>query len=265
MSPVTKYLFFVGNKRSGTSLLTKLLNLHSKIYISFEADTIWLLFQLTQGELPKTFEKDDAIGLQHTLKHCPKDILEDVLSQPVAQQFTRIQLALMKKKWLYQKRFLFRSPQWLGDKKPVQHGDPRLFDFIESNFSECKYIHIIRNPNDVIQSMKKAVANWPTYPAYWRNDDEILLAHWIEHEKRVERIRNTFPDRLLTIKYEDLCAQPSKHLSNAFSFLGLRSNKYIIWRAKKIIRPTKSKERIDVDQMILTEALEAYGYESISD
>ena len=43
-------LFIIGNKRSGTSQLVRILNLHPEIFIAHESDIIWILHQFYRQE-----------------------------------------------------------------------------------------------------------------------------------------------------------------------------------------------------------------------
>ena len=62
-------LFIVGHKRSGSTHLMRLLNLHPKIFISNETDILWILYQLSKGNKP--FQKhpfDGAMGMENCLE-----------------------------------------------------------------------------------------------------------------------------------------------------------------------------------------------------
>src|SRR5947209_8001096 len=50
-----RQVFLMGNKRSGTSLLVRLLNLHPEVFASHESDILWILFQ-ARKEWPEKFE-----------------------------------------------------------------------------------------------------------------------------------------------------------------------------------------------------------------
>src|SRR3954454_6758131 len=64
------YLFFVGNKRSGTSLLVELLNFHPDVFVTPESDIVWILYQM-RGGWPETFQCypwDGPAGMNRTLE-----------------------------------------------------------------------------------------------------------------------------------------------------------------------------------------------------
>ena len=63
-------LFVRGNKRSGTSLLCKILNTHPGMYISFESDVIWIIWQMMRGkEEFSRYPWDGDVGLKNTLEY----------------------------------------------------------------------------------------------------------------------------------------------------------------------------------------------------
>ena len=44
-----KPLFIMGNKRSGSTLMTDLLNSHANVFVSHESDIAWILYQARAG------------------------------------------------------------------------------------------------------------------------------------------------------------------------------------------------------------------------
>jgi len=47
---MTKAVFIVGNKRSGSTQLMALLNLHPNIFVSNESDIIWILYRFHNNQ-----------------------------------------------------------------------------------------------------------------------------------------------------------------------------------------------------------------------
>ena len=117
-----KYLFVVGNKRSGTSLLVRLLNAHPNLYMSHESDILWLLYCHDNG-LPFEPHPDDGfLGASYTLKQAAQFFDSD---KRIPEIFERVQHHLMRvgSPWLD----AMEKPALtcMGDKKPVQMTDPR--------------------------------------------------------------------------------------------------------------------------------------------
>ena len=65
-------LFLVGSKRSGSTLLANLLNVHSQVFVTHEADPAWILYQLFSGRSKplERYADDDAKGMIASLEEC---------------------------------------------------------------------------------------------------------------------------------------------------------------------------------------------------
>src|SRR3954469_6301054 len=126
-------LFFMGNKRSGTSLLVKLLNLHPEIATTHEADIVWILYQMQQG-WPGQFECypwDGPTGMKRTLQTCGTLLRTCALngSRP-GDVFQLVEEQLSSQDKPEQKSV----HKWIGDKKPVQQSDPEIRPFMRKHF-----------------------------------------------------------------------------------------------------------------------------------
>ena len=63
-------LFMIGNKRSGTSHLVRLVNLPPNVFVTHESEIIWVLYQAAQGVPFTCYPWDGPMGMQATLKAC---------------------------------------------------------------------------------------------------------------------------------------------------------------------------------------------------
>jgi hypothetical protein len=208
-------LLLVGNKRSGTSLLVELLNQHSGIYVAYEADLIWLLYQMGQRYRFESYGDDGPKGMERTLARYgplflgpgnPRELFFQVLGQ--------IQSCDIPLKPT--------SVAWAGDKKPVQHVDPRLRSFIHKHFPDAKFLHIIRHPTAVVGSMFETRRHMP-WMEVWNKTPDKLLAFWVRNEQRVLDLKHERPGRVLSVRYEDLCVNGAKFAQEVCSFLEIES------------------------------------------
>jgi len=53
-------LFFIGNKRSGTSKLVHYLNQHPEVFVTNESDVAWFLYQIEEGVDTDLAKRDEA-------------------------------------------------------------------------------------------------------------------------------------------------------------------------------------------------------------
>jgi hypothetical protein len=105
----------------------------------------------------------------------------------------------------------FGKPRW-GDKTPAYAGHIRL---IEKVLPEASFIHLLRDPRDVVLSVVSANAPW------WgsRNVPEAAQ-RWAERV-RVCREQGANANRYLEIRYEDLVRSPAGVLGRLCEFLEL--------------------------------------------
>ena len=239
---IPKPLFVMGSKRSGTTFLVSALNLHPQVFISHESDVVWILYQIYKGspERFRTYPLDEGKGMWTTLNECI-EILRSIPSgaghkDSIIQAFYRILLYLnehgrshwveSEKKWIQwdipEKK---KDLEWIGDKKPVQYTDPEIQSFLNDLFPEARYIHLIRNPRFVVASMMEAAKTWPTQnvpvPEYWKGTSQQILENWTTHEEWALRIKSCLPDKVYTVRLEDLVEDPVRTMSDIFDFLGL--------------------------------------------
>ena len=215
-------IFVLGNKRSGTSLLTGLINYHPQVFLSYETDAVWMLYQLYRGETLRRYEWDGRVGLDNTIGWCGSHILR--YSTPgyftehtVADAFYETQLHLMAHtKWAADKR-----PEdllWIGDKKPVQYADPKIHGFIREHFDDPLFIHIIRHPHASVGSMKRRGGP----PPFWKAPPAEVLKRWVQHERWVLEAKERGA-RIISLRFESLIADPVTECRLVFDALGLET------------------------------------------
>ena len=250
-------LFIIGNKRSGTSQLVRVLNLHPHIFVSHESDIAWILYQFHQCREFQAHPWDSDRGMRITLKssgHCLRH------EASVWENFLSVQLAVMAKgnPWL--------SPQnkddlrWVGDKKPLQHTDPDLLKFILEHFPEARFLHIVRHPFDVVASSNEF--NQTVNGDFWLGlSPEKKIERWAFHEQTVLRLRQTMPNRVHSLRYEDFCQDTEKALSSVFDFLEVKPDADALMEAA---RQTRLKARVSPAvpcSAAVADIARAYGYE----
>jgi hypothetical protein len=262
-----QYLFMMGNKRSGTSHLVRLLNAHPHLFLSHESDVVWLLRLASLGEPPRGYPWDGRIGMDATLA-AAGHILEDARprlarGQGVAETFERMQLHLMRNGSEVQAAYEKPDVEWLGDKKPVQHADPEVFPFIRTHFSHARYLHIVRHPRAVVASMaRRAQEGAPV--EFWSRPLDHLLDRWCLHEEWVQAAAAKLGDALLTVRYEDLVADAERQVGKIFDFLDLDLSKSI---AQRVASATKAGTNAKSESLNLPrsrradELMARYSYE----
>jgi hypothetical protein len=224
-------LLLIGNKRSGTSHFVRLLNLHPRVFVSHESDAIWILYQASRKQPFACHPWDGRVGMDATLAAC-QQILDDALAMesplPITELFTRMQLHLMTHGSAVQEPYrLKKELDWLGDKKPVQQADPALQGFIREHFADARFLHLVRHPRATVASMLEAGRSWARV-GYWTDTSaRDVLERWAVHEQWALDIKTAFPDRVLTVRFEDLTGAPTATMTEVFAFLDLDMSEHL--------------------------------------
>lgn len=224
-------LLLVGNKRSGTSLLVELLNELRTIFIAYEADLIWLLYQMEQGYRFESYDDDGPKGMEEKLtRYGP------LFSGPSNSRELFFQILGQIQSW--NAPLKPTSVAWAGDKKPLQHIDPRLRPFIHKWFPDAKFLHIIRHPTAVVGSMFETRRHMP-WMEVWNKTPDKLLGFWVRNEQRVLDLKDERPGGVLSVRYEDLCMNGAQVAREICSFLGVEAvsdfvSKCVAWSMKGV-------------------------------
>jgi hypothetical protein len=222
----TKPLFLVGNKRSGTSHLVRLLNLHPEVFVTHESDAVWILHQWAAGRPFACYPWDGPLGMEATLAACGDLLDADRDAAPsdrsIAETFFRIGRRLMRTGSPVKEPHPAKGDlAWLGDKKPVQQADPALQPFLRAHFPEARYVHIVRHPRMTVASTVEAGRTWAKV-AYWRDGSPAeILERWAIHEEWVLALRDRGDIPVFSLRFEDLGADPVAQMAELFAFLGL--------------------------------------------
>ena len=250
-------LFIIGNKRSGTSQLVRMLNLHPAISVAHEADIIWILYCFHRGQPFTAHPWDGDRGMRHTLEAVGH--LLDATVAP-AVNYQRLLTALMEKgsPWLPPRPAA--GVVWLGDKKPMQHTDPQLLAFIRQEFPAAHFLHIVRHPLEVAASSDRF--NRTADGDFWLGlSTEAKVARWTYHEELVWQLRAVPGVPLHSLRYEDFCRDTAGEMTKIADFLGLTTPPEVLQEATRQTL-TVAKDYQLVPHSAATRIMaERYGYE----
>ena len=210
---VARPLFLIGNKRSGTSHLTNILNAHPGIFVAPEADLVQALYCRSRGEPILPHALDGPGALAQTLQSFGDEFAD--MSASTQDVFRRVLAALARRRGKD-----IHALQWAGDKKPVQHADPVLFEFIRANWPDARFVHIVRHPAQAVASMRRAVQDLYPFMEVWKRPDEDLLRLWTENEQRVLEYKAAGAP-IFTLTLPALIGDPTGVLGDLLDFLEL--------------------------------------------
>jgi len=113
-------------------------------------------------------------------------------------------------------------------KAPWGWKNPRtmwLLPFLVDRFPEMKFVHMIRDPRDMMLSdnthFLKDHGHWALGNDWWRNPETAQLALWrLGNKPAVEFGEKYLGNRYHMIRYEDLCQKPAETVTRLLEFLG---------------------------------------------
>ena len=250
-------LFIVGNKRSGTSQLVRLLNHHTQVFVSHESDIVWILHLFYQGQPYRAHSWDSDRGMRHTLNTCGHLLRRD---QSPQENFVAVLQHLMEQGGEFLPPQHKSDLRWIGDKKPFQHTDPEVLAFIHQNLPEAHFLHIVRHPFAVAMSSSRF--NETRDGDFWLGLSlKEKVERWTFHEQAALKLRQAMPERVHSLRYEDLCRRTESELAGVFKFLQLTTDPQALRRAARETFPAaRATPKIPCSPDTVRIAAE-YGYD----
>ena len=203
--------FIFGSPRSGTSLLSRMIDSHEQLVVPNES----LIFKMFSSSLGSYGDLNNIANQQELLKDilatrviqywspCPQyDEVAPLISQP---GFAGVIEALI----------CSRAPEkkllaW-GEKSP---GHVFYWKEIKETYPNAKVVHIVRDGRDVASSIINARMGPKTYFA--------AAKMWCDYLDGIEKIKQDCPtDDFVEIRYEDLLSDPEENLQKICTTLGV--------------------------------------------
>jgi protein-tyrosine sulfotransferase len=206
--PTTRFVV-LGFPRSGTTLLSRILNAHPDISSPPETGVLSgvgrFLTELTDIEGP-------PLGVQTGLAYCgvPTEDLHEELRKMAFGLLDRI--AGPKKVWI---------EKTATDIFHLERLEPILMGHV-------RFICTVRNPLDVVPSnvllARTTAGQLNELYALTRginSDYDAMAQAWIDRQAAVDRFVARNPDQCVTLRYEDLLSNPDETLGRLLDFAGL--------------------------------------------
>jgi Sulfotransferase family len=255
--PITKPIFIVGCHRSGTTILYETLAQHPDLAFFTNASSYspqspicanWVAKVMLGGAKIERFIKDgmqvscNSPGEGIRLWECystnsDSHYLDENYDNPEMEDYLRLTI---------QKHLRYFKTARFINKNPDNSARIR---YLNKLFPDAYFIHIIRDPRAVCQSLLKfrqAAADffgaehrhatsgvksrtWSEIRPFWECDPISAIALlWRDVIETVEASRQLIaPERYLELRYEDFADKPLTHLENIIRFCQLSWNKDI--------------------------------------
>lgn len=255
--PTAGPVFVVGSSRAGTTLLGIILGRHPDVFTFWELhffEQIW-----TPGRSRGGLGREDALGLAARLISIQRDgYLGHIDAEPYLGEAERVLeeaarasaeaavpgsapswapssarssgSAPMDARRVYA-AFLDHETRLHGARIPCEQTPRNAFYLpeIQELFPECRIVQMVRDPRDVVLSQKfkwrqrsLGARNIPyrEVARAWLNYHPVLVTRlWRSAVDAVRR--DADPERLLTVRFEDLVRSPEPTLQRVCDFLGL--------------------------------------------
>lgn len=187
-------VFIVGCPRSGTSVIAWSLARHSKLWVSAESDFLAELI----AQVKKIYSTGTRRGAQHWL------VKEDI-SLEAFMMFAGLGINALYTKQSNSRRWIEQTPLYT-----------MYIHEIGIMFPEVKFIHIIRDGRDVVNSMLKS-----GFPQKWSKDFTFACKTWLKYVNNALNYQKAFPHRICEIKLETLSDAPRQELTKVLAFIKL--------------------------------------------
>ncbi|MDT8318407.1 MAG: sulfotransferase [bacterium] len=207
--------FIIGTGRCGTTILSKVLNSHSRICVPHELQIVLgvengdrFYEKYISGELKK-FKAKDCINLIE--RRCPYKFDEffdyknhfKSLSYPQADLMDLLQNLFDHICFANGKSIFIEQTPWYGQR----------LNILKEIFPNMKIIHVVRDGRDVALSFAKS--------PWWSNDVETNMLQWEKEVKLIHSFGIKYPENFVEIKYEDLVQNTEHELKKVLQLFGL--------------------------------------------
>ena len=245
-------IFIFGCPRSGTSLLSRILNCHPRIAIPFESHLYntfypWLKYY---GNLDKKQNRErlvkDILSTEVIRDWVPRPDFYQTLNAIKQYNFQGIVNAFMQT-WATDQG----KERW-GEKTPAH-----LFYWREilEAFPNLQVIHIVRDGRDVSLSWKRSrFGPKHVYP---------LAKKWIHYLETVDKFKSVLAqDTFIETRYEDLVLNPTHEIQRICHFLGEEFMPEMLnFHTKHISYPTDEKNQKNLSQPLLKENINKWQHD----
>jgi hypothetical protein len=206
--------FVLGSPRSGTTLLRAMLNTHSRLW--------------SPGELHfANFSTmaDRAHNVEPVLRYMPIPECALRCGESVADfgsTFRGWELARTPVTDVYQHLHDADRSAMIVDKSPPYSAQPGILDGIGAQFSNAKFVHLVRSPHDVVRSYVRMQFQRGDRRLFelGRNPYQAGEAIWYACNVNAETfLAKIGTDRHCTIRYEELTSDPARSLKTICDLL----------------------------------------------
>ncbi|MCJ7601447.1 MAG: sulfotransferase [Desulfobulbaceae bacterium] len=228
-------IFIVGTPRSGTTMLSTLLDRHSKISFPPETQFFTEFSSKLSDAKVKEYTKNELAQLA-LANHRIKDL--NLNHSKVLKRYLEYPKDLPNLLRAILETYAEQTGKIIPGEKTPKHLEH--IPLIIKAFPSAKIICIIRDGRDVVRSLLKV--NWaePNNPRRFG----LFCLEWCEHAALTMKYKKLLSaDHFITVKYEDIISDPEKTLTSICKFIGVDFEPaQLVYSAKSNVVPHWEKE-----------------------
>ena len=235
-------MFVLAPPRSGTSLLRVMLAGHPGLFAGSELqlltfDTLHQRRRAFQGA--RSLWREGVVRAVMELQGLDAAEASALMDEYEQQELSARQFYSVLQEWA--------APRILVDKSPSYALDRRALDNAEVGFEDPFYIHLIRDPHEVVHSF----ASYHMDQVLFLDDqrfraEELGELVWIQsHANTLDFLATVPPERQFRLRFEDLVGDPRSAFEELVSAAGIEFD-------EGVLRPYRELERKMVDGLYET-------------
>jgi len=231
--PLDKF-FIYGHARSGTTLLTRLIRLHPEVYCNYQGH--FFTRQPTLEALVDSYEIERWLTRNSNRWNRSRD-LSPVVLRAVSD-------------YIMEREARPLGVKVVGDKSPNSLLDGEAVRLAHKVYPDGKIIFIVRDGRDAAVSHRfqtfidatqhLSKADWAIRSAFEHDPEPFLSGDrsiftekgihtaaqgWFKNVTETDELgRKIFSDQYISLRYEDLLAQPWEQMARLWQFLGVETN-----------------------------------------
>ncbi|NVK04816.1 MAG: sulfotransferase [Flavobacteriia bacterium] len=206
--------YIIGSERSGTNLLQNLLAKHSELAGPKSPHLFNTLYghQRYYGNLQEKankveLAKDFRTLFSHPFTNWKESHLlkiDDIASEGSDFIFTRL---------VHQFYSHFTREEGKSTYVSKELNADIAFHDILAVQPNAKFIHLVRNPYE-------QVASWMRTPLF-HSHPEPVIKDWVKKQNEILELKNRYPEKVYTVKYEDIVSNTQLAISELLNFMDL--------------------------------------------
>ncbi|SDY98727.1 sulfotransferase family protein [Tindallia californiensis] len=214
-----KFLFILGRGRSGTTLLSSILNANQEICIAPESLFIMNIYRKYRkkrigfDKIDQLIEDIYAESRMESWSFTKKELRRNMVELIKDNRGVCLSEVIME---VYRTQAKYDGKNQtliLGDKNPHYSLFPRELNEL---FPDAYWIHIVRDPRGTVASYKNVGFDY--------NHTGLLAARWNEYNKSILKYKDVKGSKYIMVKFEDLIENPQIVQRDILEFIGIGHN-----------------------------------------